>query len=49
MAIGYVNVKGDAQLFYKTSEASLDAALHTWFDAQLSEHGKDAVDGHPHH
>ena len=30
-------------------EARLVAALHQWFDAQLSDHGKDAVQGHAHH
>jgi hypothetical protein len=25
------------------------AALHQWFDAQLSDHGADAMAGHMHH
>lgn len=44
--IAYKDVKGGAQLTYKTKAATLVAALHSWFDAQLSDHGKDAVEGH---
>jgi hypothetical protein len=27
----------------------LVSALHRWFDAQLADHGKDAMDGHSNH
>lgn len=47
--ITYKDVKGGAELTYKTSEAKLVAALNKWFDAQLSDHGKDAMEGHAHH
>ena len=46
--IDYKAVKGGGQLTYKTANATLVAALHKWFDAQLSDHGKDAVEGHAH-
>jgi hypothetical protein len=49
MSIVYRDVKGGAELIYKTSDASLVAALHKWFDAQLSDHGKDAMEGHAQH
>lgn len=49
IAIAYRDVKGGAELTYKTSDATLVAALHQWFDAQLSDHGKDAMEGHAHH
>jgi len=49
IAIDYKDVKGGGQLTYKTQDASLVAALHKWFDAQLSDHGKDAMEGHVHH
>ena len=49
IAITYKNIKGGAQLAYVTREPELVAALHTWFDAQLSDHGKDAMAGHDHH
>ncbi|PIF98488.1 hypothetical protein CLU84_3971 [Comamonas sp. 26] len=46
IAIAYKDVKGGAELTYKTVDANLVAALHKWFDAQLSDHGKDAMEGH---
>lgn len=46
IAVAYKDVKGGAELTYKTTDATLVAALHTWFDAQLSDHGKDAMEGH---
>lgn len=49
IAIAYRDIKGGAELTYSTSEATLVAALHEWFDAQLSDHGKDAMAGHEHH
>ncbi|MEO7952504.1 MAG: aspartate carbamoyltransferase [Polaromonas sp.] len=49
IGIVYKEVKGGAELAYNTSDASLVAALHKWFDAQLSDHGKDALEGHAGH
>jgi len=46
--IAYKNVKGGAELRYKTVDSDLVEALHQWFDAQLSDHGKDAMKGHTH-
>ncbi len=46
IAIAYKDVKGGAELRYTTADAELVAALHEWFDAQLSDHGKDAMEGH---
>ena len=46
--IGYRDVKGGAELVFKTSDPGLVTALHRWFDAQLSDHGPDAMDGHQH-
>jgi hypothetical protein len=48
IAITYKDVKAGGQLTYKTADATLVAALHRWFDAQLSDHGKDAMAGHAH-
>jgi hypothetical protein len=45
LTIVYKDVKGGAELRYKTADATLVAALHQWFDAQLSDHGNDAVEG----
>ena len=47
--ITYRDVKGGANLTYKTSAPHLVKALHDWFDAQLSDHGADAMNGHSHH
>lgn len=49
VAIGYKDVAGGAELTYRTADAKLVAALHEWFDAQLSDHGADAMAGHHHH
>ena len=48
IGISYHDVNGGAELTYKTSETMLVTALHKWFDAQLSDHGKDAMEGHAH-
>ncbi len=49
IAIDYRDVPGGGELTYKTSDARLQSALHAWFDAQLSDHGADAMEGHQHH
>jgi hypothetical protein len=49
VAIDYKDVKGGAELTYGTADVRLVAALHQWFDAQLSDHGADAMDGNEHH
>lgn len=46
IAIDYREIKGGAQLAYRTSDPVLVAAIHKWFDAQVSDHGKDAMEGH---
>jgi len=49
IAIVYREVASGAELTYKTADAGLVSALHTWFDAQVSDHGDDAMAGHMHH
>ena len=49
IAIDYRDVDGGAELSYRTTDARLVLALHRWFDAQLSDHGADAMAGHQHH
>lgn len=49
VAIDYKEVAAGAELTYRTSEPTLVAALHRWFDAQLADHGSDAMAGHEHH
>lgn len=46
--MAYMDVPGGAQVTYSTSEPELVAALYSWFDAQLSDHGADAMAGHHH-
>jgi hypothetical protein len=40
---------GGAALSYKTIEPNLVIALHKWFDAQLADLGKDAMQDNDHH
>ena len=47
VAISYREVPGGAERAYRTADQTLLAALHAWFDAQVSEHGRDARSGHP--
>jgi hypothetical protein len=49
IAIRHRNVDGGAELSYRTANAGLVSALHAWFDAQVSDHGADAMAGHEHH
>ena len=48
IAIAYADLPDGAQLTYSTKSPALIAALHAWFDAQLTDHGADAVAGHRH-
>jgi hypothetical protein len=41
----YRDVEGGAQIVYHTTDTTLLAALHAWFDAQISDHGHDAMQG----
>lgn len=49
ISIDYRPLKAGAELTYKTKNPKLLNALHAWFDAQLSDHGTDAMQGHQHH
>jgi hypothetical protein len=49
IAIDYKDTDAGAELTYRTKDAKLVQALHRWFDAQLSDHGADAIAGHDHH
>lgn len=44
----YQNLSDGGQIEYSTANAQLIAALHQWFDAQVSDHGADAKEGHQH-
>lgn len=47
--ITYQNLANGGQIQYATTSAPLVAALHQWFDAQLSDHGADAKEGKAQH
>lgn len=49
VAISYRDVPGGAELAYRTADQALVAAVHAWFDAQVSDHGRDAQAGHGDH
>jgi hypothetical protein len=49
IAITYHEIAGGGELHYQSKDADLIAAVHTWFEAQLSDHGADAMEGHMHH
>lgn len=49
VSVSYQDVDGGGELEYKTADPRLAEALHTWFDAQLSDHGPDAMTGHQDH
>lgn len=46
--IRYRELKTGAEIIYTTQNPKLAAALHQWFDAQLADHGNDAMAGHDH-
>ena len=48
ISVSYADIEGGAQLTYRTRNDKLVAALHRWFDAQVSDHGADAMQGHRH-
>jgi hypothetical protein len=41
--IRYADVRTGGRIRYSTSDPTLVRALHLWFDAQLMDHGADAV------
>ena len=46
--IQYRELKTGAEIIYTTKNPNLVTALHKWFDAQLADHGHDAMPGHDH-
>jgi hypothetical protein len=46
--IQFRELKTGAEIIYSTKNPKLVAALHQWFDAQLADHGNDAMAGHEH-
>lgn len=46
LKIHYRDLPNGGEIVYRSEEPRLVAALHVWFDAQLSDHGQDAMAGH---
>ncbi|GAB3471827.1 hypothetical protein GCM10027398_23200 [Azotobacter salinestris] len=49
MSVRYTDIQGGAQLQFAAARPELVHAIHSWIGAQLSDHGKDAVEGHSAH
>lgn len=45
LAVHYVSMPGGAELDYTTPDPAVVRAVHTWFDAQLRDHGPHATAG----
>lgn len=48
IAIRYEDVPKGGEIQFSTHSAKLVSALHRWIDAQLTDHGTDAIEGHEH-
>lgn len=48
LRIHYRDVPAGAEIEYFSAKSALVEALHDWFDAQLTDHGADAISGHDH-
>jgi hypothetical protein len=46
LTIDYHDLPDGGEIVYHADEPRLVTALHEWFDAQLSDHGHDAMAGH---
>ena len=46
IAVIYTDLNAGGQIEYSSKDRHLVAAIHEWFDAQLSDHWADATDGH---
>ncbi|HEX7745321.1 MAG TPA: hypothetical protein VF462_08690 [Micromonosporaceae bacterium] len=45
ITVNYAATRDGARITYTTTDVSLVAALHAWFDAQVSDHGEHATHG----
>ncbi len=46
--VEYQELPDGAQINYSSESSSLIEAIHQWFDAQLRDHARHAMPGHPH-
>lgn len=47
ITLEYSDLENGGQILYTTAEAEMVTALHTWFDAQVSDHGGHTQDSRP--
>jgi hypothetical protein len=45
LAVAYRDITSGGQITFSTGDPALVAALHAWFDAQVSDHGQHAEHG----
>lgn len=48
LRVEYKELETGAEITYSSKEPGVLNAIHRWFDAQLADHGPDAVPGHAH-
>jgi hypothetical protein len=48
LQVKYQDTKAGGTIVYETKNPEVLTALHQWFDAQVSDHGHDAMEGHDH-
>lgn len=48
ISIRYSDLANGGQIEYSTQNPTIVSSIHDWFDAQLSDHGSDAMEGHSH-
>jgi len=48
LRINYHDVAAGGEVEYASDRPKVVDAVHQWFDAQLVDHGPDAVPGHDH-
>ena len=48
LQVRYRDVQSGAEIRYSSRNPRVVVALHEWFDAQLADHGTDAMAGHDH-
>lgn len=46
--VRYRELQSGAEIQYSSRDPKLISALHEWFDAQVADHGTDAMAGHDH-
>ncbi|MEI6708184.1 MAG: hypothetical protein WCK96_13745 [Methylococcales bacterium] len=49
ISIEYKELPNGAEINYASKDVKVIEAIHQWFDAQLSDHARHAVEGHSGH